>query len=76
MTKEPKSKLGKLQQKFFDSGIKDNPVITNAELKYLLEELGEMVMYMRDRGDSSMSYMFAMERERVSSMMFYRGMIQ
>jgi hypothetical protein len=70
--KEPKSRLGKLQQKFFKSGFDDNPIISTQELNKLAEGLREVAEYMQDRGDSSMRYCLLLELESVENIIFNR----
>jgi hypothetical protein len=70
--KYPKSELGKLQYKFFNSGLGDNPIITDNELRTLNSQLQELVNYMYDRGDSTMSYALKIENESVERMIHYR----
>jgi hypothetical protein len=62
-----KSRLGELQSKFNNSGIK-GPVITDAELKELLLGLVECANFMSDRGDGSMCFCMRMESESVERM--------
>ena len=69
---EPKSELGKLQHKFNFSGIGDNPIISDKELNSLCSQLGELCLYFKDRGDKSISFIFAMEEDAVQRMIWAR----
>jgi hypothetical protein len=71
--KEPKSFLGQLQYKFHNSGLNGNPVISNGELCILSNQLEELALYMKDRGDSSMAYCLLMEHESVYRMLENRN---
>jgi hypothetical protein len=72
MTKEPKSKLGKLQFKFQNSGLREHPIITDDELSQLSKELNELSLYMEDRNDLTMVYSLLLERESVEKIIWNR----
>ena len=60
------SKLGKLQNKYYNSGINGNPVITDEELQSLLSMLKEVCNYMSDRGENSIKICMWMEIESLT----------
>lgn len=70
--KNPQSKLGQLQHKFFYSGLNGNPVITDTELTALSKQLEELALYFTDRNDLTISYALKLEQESVNRMIYAR----
>lgn len=70
--KEPSSKLGKLWHKFQNSGMRGNPVITDAELRFLRKKLTELSDFMKDRNDSTMRFSLLSDAESVNRMIIAR----
>lgn len=60
-----KSKLGKLRQKLDKSGINDNPIITDSELRDLCERMQELVDFMDDSKNQTMKWAFLLELEGI-----------
>ncbi len=66
------SKLGKLQHKFYNSGMLGNPIISDKELNSLSQQLGELSLYFKDRHDSTIASVLRIEQESVERMITAR----
>lgn len=73
INKDPQSELGKLQYKFFYSGIDNSPIISDKELNALRSQLVELSVYFRDRGDNTIAFALARESNSVQNIIWARS---